>query len=189
VLEMPFPNHDDRGWLLHFDATLTTVKTPGSFGWDLTASIVPTSAVPSYKGHSPYLLMTKDNNYLGIGPHGNGHNRIAVVDPNVPHKDLYSSVMVMKDIATILGPTQFPGAPAGAVYEWCINSAVVDAASHSIIANSEDGHVYRWDLAANALIQSLLLNTPRPEAYTPSIVGPDGTVYVINNSTLYAIGN
>jgi len=39
------------------------------------------------------------------------------------------------------------------------------------------------------LTQSLLLNAPRPEAYTPSIIGPDGTVYVINNSTLYAIGN
>ena len=189
VLENPFPKHDDRGWLLHFDETLTMVKTPGSFGWDLTASIVPRSAVPSYKGHSPYLLMTKDNNYLGIGPHGNGHNRIAIVDPDVPHKDLYSSVMVMKDIASILGPTQFPGAPAGAVYEWCINSAVVDAASHSIIANSEDGHVYHWDLGTNALTQSVLLNAPRPEAYTPSIIGPDGTVYVINNSTLYAIGN
>jgi len=189
VLENPFPNHDDRGWLLHFDATLTTVKTPGSFGWDLTASIVPTSAVPSYKGRSPYLLMTKDNNYLGIGPHGNGHNMIAVVDPDVARPDKYSSVSVMKDVVTILGPTQFPGARAGAVYEWCINSAVVDAASHSIIANSEDGHVYHWDLGTNALIQSLLLNAPRPEAYTPSIVGPDGTVYVINNSTLYAIGS
>ena len=35
---------------------------------------------------------------------------------------------------------------------------------------------------------TLDLNRPRPEAYTPTLVGPDGTVYAINNATLYAIG-
>ena len=39
--------------------------TAGSFGWDDTASIVPTSMVPSYAGTSAYLLMTKYNNYGG----------------------------------------------------------------------------------------------------------------------------
>src|SRR5262249_28476876 len=33
VLENPFPNHDDRGWLLHYNASLTRTKIPGSFGW------------------------------------------------------------------------------------------------------------------------------------------------------------
>jgi hypothetical protein len=32
------------------------------------------------------------------------------------------------------------------------------------------------------------LNSPRPEAYTRTLIGPDGTVYALNNSTLYAIG-
>jgi hypothetical protein len=26
------------------------------------------------------------------------------------------------------------------------------------------------------------------EPYTPTIIGPDGTVYAMNNATLYAIG-
>jgi hypothetical protein len=26
------------------------------------------------------------------------------------------------------------------------------------------------------------------EAYTPAVIGPDGTVYVINNATLWAVG-
>lgn len=188
VLENPFPNHDDRGWLLHFNSTLTTLKTPGSFGWDDTVSVVPTSAVPSYTGTSPYLLMTKYNNYYGAGPYGDGHNKIAIIDPDATQTDEYSSVTVMKEILTMLGPTSYPGEP-GAVYEWCINSAVVVPASQSVIANSEDGHVYRWDLATNTLAEVMTLNKPEPEAYTPSIVGPDGTVYAVNNAFLYAIGN
>jgi hypothetical protein len=91
----------------------------------------------------------------------------------------------MKEVITQLGPT---AAPAGGVYEWCINSSAVDAHTRSIFAGSEDGHFYRWDLKTNTLSQSLMLNAPRPEAYTPSVVGPNGTVYSINNATLYALG-
>ncbi|MFI5338053.1 MAG: hypothetical protein ACHQ5A_14785, partial [Opitutales bacterium] len=65
VLENPFPNHNDRGWLLHFSGDLSKTKVPGSFGWDDTASIVDASLVPSYQGSSKYLLMTKYNNYGG----------------------------------------------------------------------------------------------------------------------------
>ena len=36
--------------------------------------------VPSYPGTSRYLLMTKYNNYAGVG--GDGVNKIAVLDPN-----------------------------------------------------------------------------------------------------------
>jgi hypothetical protein len=188
VLENPFPNHDDRGWLLHFNARLTRTKIPGSFGWDNTPSVMPASAVPGYHGTSPYLLVSKYNNYLGIGPHGDGRNKVAVLDPRASQLDPYASVRVMKAVQTILSPVHFPGAPAGARYEWCINSAVVDPADDSVFVNNEDGVLYRWDLATNSLAEMIRLNRPRPEAYTPTIVGPDGTVYAINNSTLYAIG-
>ena len=86
VLENPFPDHNDRGWLLHYNSTLTVTKIPGSFGWDDTASIVPASLVASYTGKSKYLLMTKYNNYCGIGT-GNGQNKIAILDPNATEKD------------------------------------------------------------------------------------------------------
>ena len=188
VLENPFPNHDDRGWLLHYNATLTQTKIPGSFGWDNTASVVPASAVPGYHGTSPYLLVSKYNNYLGIGPDGDGHNEVAVLDPRSSQQDPYADVQTMTAVQTILSPVQFPGAPAGARYEWCINSAVVDTADDSVIVNSEDGILYRWDLATNTLAEKIRLNKPRPEAYTPTIIGPDGTVYAINNANLYAIG-
>jgi hypothetical protein len=188
VLENPFPSHDDRGWLLHFNATLTRGKTPGSFGWDTTVSVLPARKVPGYHGTSPYLLVSKYNNYLGVGPHGDGRNRVAVLDPRASQKDPYADTRVMKAVQTILSRVHVPGEPAGARYEWCINSAVVDAADHSVIVNSEDGILYRWDLARNTLAEKIRLNRPRPEAYTPTLIGPDGTVYAINNATLYAIG-
>jgi hypothetical protein len=179
--------HNSRGWLLHFSGDLATTKTPGSFGWDDTVSIVPTSAVPSYTGSSPYLLMTKYNNYYGAGPSGDGHNEIAIIDPDATQKDRFSSATVMKEIMTKRNPTQVPGAPAGVVYEWCINSAVVDAAGHAVMANAEDGHTYRWNLKDGSL-RDVGLNIPIAEAYTPTVIGPDGTIYAINDAILYALG-
>lgn len=188
VLENPIPSHDVRGWLLHYNATLTRTKIPGSFGWDNTPSVLSARAVPGYHGTSRYLLVSKYNNYLGAGPHGDGHNKVAVLDPRSSQKDPYANVRVMKAVQTILSPVHVPGAPAGARYEWCINSAVADSADDSVIVNNEDGIVYRWDLAHNTLAEKIRLNRPQPEAYTPTIIGPDGTVYAINNATLYAIG-
>src|SRR5215469_4752298 len=92
VLENPFLSHDDRGWLLHFNATLTRKKLPGSFGWDNTPSVLPARAVPGYHGTSPYLLVSKYNNYIHIGPHGDGHNEVALLDPRASQKDPYASV-------------------------------------------------------------------------------------------------
>ncbi len=150
--------------------------------------MLPASAVPRYHGTSPYLLVSKYNNYLDTGPHGNGHNEVAVLDPRASQRDPYANTMTMKTVQTILSPVHVPGAPAGARYEWCINSAAVDTADDSVIVNNEAGFVYRWDLATNTLSEQIHLNYPRPEAYTPTIIGPDGTVYAINNATLYAIG-
>ena len=187
VSENPQFSHDLRGWLLHFNATLTTEKTPGSFGWDNTVSVLPASAVPRYHGSSPYLLMSKYNNYP-FPPRGDGLDRIAVLDPRVSQQDPYANIRSMKTVQTALSPVHVPGDPAGERYEWCINSAVVDVADDSVIANSEDGILYRWDLRSNTLAEKIRLNAPRPEAYTPTVIGPDGTVYAINNATLYAIG-
>ncbi len=187
VVESDFGGHNGRGWLLHYSADLSTLKTPGSFGWDDTVSVVPTGMIPSYAGTSPYLLMTKYNNYYGAGD-GNGHNEIAIISPDETQKDRFSSATVMKEIMTRTNPTQFPGAPAGVVYEWCINSAVVDVAGKSVIANAEDGHTYRWNLAKDKLTD-LRLNAPRGEAYTPTVIGPDGTTYAINDAKFYALGD
>jgi hypothetical protein len=194
VLENPFPYHNDRGWLLHFDATLTQTKIPGSFGWDNTVSVLPAKSMPGYHGTSTYLLVSKYNNYFQVGS-GDGQNQVAVLDPQVSQPDpfaLFGNAQTMKPVQTVLAPTlQFPEFSQFGIdarYEWCINSAVVDPASGSVIANSEDGQLYRWDLKHNRIAETIRLNAPRSEAYTPTIIGPDGTVYAINDSTLYAVG-
>jgi hypothetical protein len=189
VLENPFPSHNDRGWLLHFNSDLSQTKIPGSFGWDDTASIVPASLVPSYTGKSTYLLMTKYNNYAGVGT-GDGKNRIAILDPNTTEKDpIIPSTLVMNEVLTILGVTPDPGTGiVGAVKEWCINTAAVDPFTKSILANSEDGKLYRWDLTTNSFSEKITLSTGIGEAYTPTLIGSDGTAYAINDAVLDAIG-
>jgi len=150
--------------------------------------------VPGYHATGSYLLMTKYNNYAGIGS-GDGRNKIAILDPNASQPDGYLNygagvtVNSMKEVETQTGPTPFPGGAPGATYEWCINSSVADPQTGVVIAGSEDGFVYSWNLKTNTLTPGLSLNAPRPEPYTPSESGPDGTIYSINNGTLYAIGN
>ena len=187
VLESNVPDHNDRGWLLHFDATLGQQKITGSFGWDDTVSIVPSSMVPAYLGTSSYLLMTKYNNYAGLGT-GDGQNKIAVLDPNATEPDPVSGNPVMNEVLTILGVTPDPAHPGG-VREWCINSAAVDPATKSILANDEDGYLYRWDLTTPTVFaERIALTSGIGEAYTPTSIGPDGQVYAINNAVLFAIG-
>ena len=188
VLEAPFFSHRLRGWLLHFDKTLSQTKTPGSFGWDNTPSVVPASMVPAYTGPSSYLLLAKYNDYASTG--GGGANKLAILDPAVPMSDFISGVPVMREVHTILGPTpdaEFPGVP-GAVREWCINTAAVDPITKCAIVNSEDGKAYRWDFTTNTFTQTITLTSGIGEAYTPTVIGVDGTCYAISNATLFALG-
>lgn len=189
VLESNAPDHNDRGWLLHFDATLAQTRTPGSFGWDNTPSIVPKAMVPQYAGSSSYLLLTKYNNYAGAGT-GDGKNRMAVLDPNdqTQADAITASVTVMKEVITILGPTPDPAGPTGSVKEWCVNTAAVDPFTSSALINSEDGVMYRWHLPSNSFSERIAMNAGVAQSYTPTVIGPDGRIYAINNATLHSIG-
>ena len=178
-----------RGWMEHYSGNLAVTKPTGAFGWDDTASVVPASMVPSYHGSSTYLVMTKFNNYIETG--GGGQNMLAILDPNDTQTDNDrnnpTGATVMKEILRILGPTS-NAPPAGSVTEWCINTAVVDPATDSILVNNEDGKLYRWDLSTNSLTQVFTLTAGLGEAYTPTLIGPDGAVYAVNNATLFAVG-
>jgi len=186
VLEATFGTHNARGWLLQFDANLNSAGAPGSFGWDVSPSVLPASMVPSYSGTSTYLLALKYNNYEGVGS-GDGLNRLAVLDPSATQTDsITPSVSVMREVMTILGPTLDDGSTT-ARREWCINTMAADPMRKSLLANNEDGVLYRWDLTTNTLSQNIRLTTGIGEAYTPTLVGADGAVYAISNAALYSI--
>jgi hypothetical protein len=164
------------------------MKTPGDFGWDHTASVVPTSAVPSYQGSSPYLVLSKYNNYVEGG--GTGVNEVAILDPNATMTDPATAATVMNQILVQPGITpdsEFPNTP-GAVREWCINTSAIDPIGKYAFVHSEDGKIYRWNLVTQALDQTVVLTAGIGTAYTPSVIGPDGTIYAIANGTLFAIG-
>lgn len=187
ALEATYGSHNARGWLLHFNSDLSQSKLPGSFGWDDTPSIVPANLVPSYKGTSSYLLMVKYNNYERAGS-GDGLNQIAIIDPHTAQDDKVAvNVKTMQEVLTILGPTPDP-AVAGGFIEWCINTAAVDPFSKSVVVNSEDGYLYRWDLTTNQLTEKIRLTSGLGESYTPTAIGADGKVYAINNAILFAVG-
>ena len=148
---------------------------------------------PSYSGTSPYLIFTKYNDYAGSDG-GRGVNKVAVLDPNDTMVEPHTSSngqLVMKEVLTAAGVTPDPEYIAtypNAVREWCINSAAVDPATGSILVNSEDGKLYRWNLTTQTLSESVTLSAGVGEAYTPTVIGPDGTVYAINEAMLNAVG-
>lgn len=188
VLEGSGGANHARGWLLHYDQTLVSAKPSGAFGWDNTPSIVPSSLVPSYHGVSKYLVLSKYNNYIQAG--GTGINLMALLDPNDTLTQADTGATVMKEVLMIQGPT--PNGEnsnvSGAVREWCVNAVAIDRGKHSAIVHSEDGKVYRWDFHTNKLLEPLVLTEGIGEAYTPTVIGVDGTVYVIANAILFAIG-
>ena len=192
-----------HGWMLQFDANLSQTDGQGNrlpvggFGWDDTASVVPSSAVPSYHGTAPYLILSKYNNYFGTG--GDGRNHLALLDPTVSGTtDRISGIPVMSEVNLITGvscddqfysctPTTDTSSPSVPVREWCINAAAVDPLNHCAVVNSEDGHAYKWDFNTNTLTQSTYLQPATGEAYTCTVVGQDGTSYAINTGVLHAV--
>ena len=188
------PSNGSRGFLLHFSGDLSVVKTPGAFGWDYTAGVVPASAVPAYTGSSTYLLFCKYNDYAFAD--GSGVNRVALLDPNATQIDPHSTaagLVEMREVLTVIGPTPDPGPDHNtfpyAVKEWCINAPAVNPATKSVFFTSEDGRSYRWNLVTNTLDQAVVLTPGIGEPYVPTVIGPDGTVYTLNGGTLFALGN
>ncbi|HXB74864.1 MAG TPA: Ig-like domain-containing protein [Candidatus Acidoferrales bacterium] len=191
------PANGSRGFMLHFSGDLTVEKTPGGFGWDNTTGVVPASMVPSYTGTSSYLLFTKYNNYAGAGnDSADGVNRVALIDPTATQVDAHASsngLLIMREVLTVIGPTadkenRSASLPL-AVREWCINTPAINPATGSVFFPSEDGHIYRWNLAANSLTQFLQLNAGIGLPYVPTIIGPDGQVFTLNGGTMSALGS
>jgi hypothetical protein len=182
--------HRFHGWLMHCNPTLDQSKTPGAFGWDDTASIVPRSAVPQYRGRSKYLVLVKHNDYVQTG--GLGLSRLVILDPNDSQTDEVGGALVMREVISVLAPT-IDEELVDATHpeprrEWCVNTVAVDPRTKCAVVNNEDGICYRWDFRRNALVQPVRLTEGLSEAYTPTVIGVDGAVYAINDATLFCVG-
>ena len=180
-----------RGFLLRFSSDLSVTKTPGAFGWDYTPGIVPASMVPSYTGPSSYLLFCKYNDYASVD--GSGVNRVAILDPNDTQVDPHATaggLVEMREVMTLIGPTPDNAGPSFpfAVQEFCINAPAVNPATNSVFFDSEDGHLYRWNLLTNSIDQAVPLSPGVLQPYVPTVIGPDGTVYTLNGGNFFAIG-
>ena len=182
VLENSGGSNDYRGWMLHFSGDLTQTFTPGEFGWDNTASIIPSSFNPD-GSTSTYYIACKYNNYINAG---DGLNRVAVLDPFKTQVFSKFGINVMYEVETMLGQT--PNA-AGGFYEWCINSIAIDMPNKTAIINSEDGWCYAWNLVTGLLTSKIQLTAGIGEAYTSTVIAPNGMVYAISNGTLFAINS
>lgn len=164
--------NSNRGWMLHYSSDLVPKGWPGPFGWDCTPSLVPASIVPSYTGTSKYLLLTKYNNY------DQGIFRAGIFDPNDHEYDALAGTDVMK---LVLVTPVYP-------QEWCINTAAIDPITKCAIMNNEDGWCYRWDFTTNTLSEKVQMTHPIGEAYTPTVIAPNGICLAIKNGTLFAMG-
>ncbi len=191
-----------RGSLLHFVGNLQTEYIPGAFGWDDTASVIPTSMVPSYTGSSPYLILSKYNNYANAetgSSGGNGVNEIAVLDPYASQPDPNNDptpggqpMPVMKQILTMASPSpdidNINGGDPDAVREWCTNGTAVDPAIDSIFVNNEDGYTYEWNLGTNTITHTVEVSKGYGVPYTPTAISPNGEVFSDNGGMLFALG-
>ena len=159
VLESDAPGHNYRGWLLHFNAALSQSKTPGSFGWDNTPSIVPAAMLGArYSGSSSYLLLTKYNNYAGAGS-GDGRNRMAILDPNDTQGDpVKPASTVMKEVDHDPRADARRRRPGRRVRSGASTPAAVDPFTRSVLVNNEDGILYRWDLPSNSFSERIAMN-------------------------------
>ena len=62
------------------------------------------------------------------------------------------------------------------------------SAPAAAVVGNEDGKLYRWNLVSNRLDGGLTLDVPGPQAYTPSVIAPDGSALAIAGGTIFAIG-
>ena len=93
----------------------------------------------------------------------------------------------MREVLTILGPTLESGTSRPGRRSGASTPPPSIRCTKSILVNSEDGFLYRWDLVTNKLTQRIQLTSGVGEAYTPTAIGADGAVYAVNNAVLFSI--
>ena len=153
---------------LHFSADLAHSEDPrrvrlGRHGLDRARP----RWSPRTPGSSTYLLMTKYNNYAGDGRRRRQQARHPRPerDDDRPGHGRHGDAGSADDRRPDARPRvhrQPSRTPCGS---GASTPPAVDPATDSILANSEDGKLYRWDLTTNTFTQAVTL-TPASERRT-----------------------
>jgi hypothetical protein len=182
-----------QGHMMKFSSSGHFLTSYG-FGWDDTPSI--------FSHDGTYSLLTKDNQYGGLGSYCNDDNFcppdrttwnpsnpeayfITRLTPSLQREWRWQNTNTLSCTRDSNGHvTCVSDHPAG--FEWCVNAPAVDRDGNTY-ANSEDGNVY---VIRNngTLRENLFLKLALGAAYTPISIAADGKILTQNDGHLYVVG-
>jgi len=164
------------------------------FGWDDTPAI--------FVHGGTYSLLTKDNQYGGIGSYCNDETACPSdrTGTNPAFPEGYFMTRLNADLevewrwqnANPLSCTRDAHGHVSCVsdhpdgFEWCVNAPAVDK-NGVVYSNSEDGNVYVIR-ADGTLREHLFLNLALGAAYTPLSIALDGKILAQNDGHLFVVG-
>ncbi|HSS77702.1 MAG TPA: hypothetical protein VLV54_13275 [Thermoanaerobaculia bacterium] len=164
------------------------------FGWDDTPAI--------FVHDGTYSLITKDNQYGGIGSYCNDETACPSdrTGTNPAFPEGYFMTRLNADLevewrwqnTNPLSCTRDAHGHVSCVsdhpdgFEWCVNAPAVDK-NGVVYSNSEDGNVYVIR-ADGTLREHLFLNLALGAAYTPLSIVLDGKVLAQNDGHLFVVG-
>jgi hypothetical protein len=181
-----------QGHLLRYSSTGQFLAAYG-YGWDVTPAI--------YEHDGTYSIITKENRYNvgsycnlpevcprdrnGLTPGDPEAYFITQLSPNMQVEWQYKNTNTQSctrnpdNSITCVNDKPFS-------FEWCVNGVAVDA-NGVVYANSEDGNAYAIN-QGGTLKSKLFLKIALLSAYTPTVLGGDGKIYVQQNGELFVIG-
>ena len=182
-----------QGHLLRYSSTGQFLNAY-PYGWDVTPAI--------YEHNGTYSIITKENRY-NIGsycapptvcpPDRNATTPsdpeayfITQLSPNLTVEWQYKNTNTQSC-------TRNPDNSISCVndkpfsFEWCVNGVAVDK-DGVVYANAEDGNLYAIN-QGGTMKGSVFFKVAVRSAYTPTVIGADGKIYVQQNGELFVAGN
>jgi hypothetical protein len=181
-----------QGHLLRYSSTGQFLASY-PYGWDVTPAI--------YKHNGTYSIITKENRY-NVGSYCRDPavcppDRNATT-PNDPESYFITQLSPNLEVEWQYKNTNTQSCkrnPDNSIscvddkpfsFEWCVNGVAVDA-NGVVYANSEDGNAYA--VKQGGILKSRhFLKIALLSAYTPTVIGGDGKIYVQQNGELFVIG-